>query len=890
MTSPTPEFPLSPSSRRALGWASAAAAHRANPPSTSILPVEPEDLLVGILLAQPDSNGEGRVFLEHFGLTARDVLPVTYPTISADDLARSVRGIGGSSLPPLSISASSILSTAQSLSRVGEIHLSHLLGGLLVATSELTTSLESAVSAVGGSLSLVAESYQRWLETDPGGTGIAGEKLRVWLRTENPRRPVDVPSYASDQVHADTDLIGIRREADALAYLIASRSLNPPLAIGLFGEWGSGKSFLMSALRYRIDMLAHLMEQTTPAKRPLWSHIKQIDFNAWEYVHGNLWAGLLARIFGELGTSDVKGLVEQRRAPVDRKITEQQKEIERLSRYLTELTKKEQEKQGVLTDARRKAQELRDMAEEQREALRAREVEGSVRSAVASVWRDQTAEILGASGVDLLTALTEARQELQRGRSLLGPYWRDPKHIALASLGALGIPLATLALEALHIPSVVSVLGGLSVAVPVVATWLKYATQWTRQRLNEIDEAEARVHAEVERRLAEADQKMADAQQALDAIQQQIAVAGHEHAQAQQHKQVLEEQLGELTPDRILVEFADERSSDYRRQLGLLATVRKDLHNLNEQVHENNLSDDADARHGMPNRIVLYIDDLDRCPPAKVVQVLEAVHLLLAFELFVVVVAVDSRWLSSALTEQLHALIPATSVISPVLPSAISQPTPKDYLEKIFQLPFWVRPLTSQARQRLVHGLLAGSVRADAGEAQEEVEDALHVSDREKELVEVMFARPGTSLLAETNQLALSSSDLTFLESLGPLLGDTPRRVKRFVNTCQLLLAMPPPLPADGSFPLERNVVCFLAAISEGLPALAEYLFDKIENRAIDTLHLAVEAASHLQNEREPMRSWLGQNPIWQTISLDSLSCRLDIVRRLRFDPPDTMR
>ena len=48
-------------------------------------------------------------------------------------------------------------------------------------------------------------------------------------------------------------------------------------------------------------------------------------------------------------------------------------------------------------------------------------------------------------------------------------------------------------------------------------------------------------------------------------------------------------------------------------------------------------------------RIVLYIDDLDRCPPRRVVEVLEAVHLMLALELFVVVVAVDARWLIRSL-------------------------------------------------------------------------------------------------------------------------------------------------------------------------------------------------------------------------------------------------
>ena len=53
------------------------------------------------------------------------------------------------------------------------------------------------------------------------------------------------------------------------------------------------------------------------------------------------------------------------------------------------------------------------------------------------------------------------------------------------------------------------------------------------------------------------------------------------------------------------------------------------------------------------DRIILYIDDLDRCPEANVVEVLQAVHLLLAFPLFVVVVGVDSRWLLHSLQSRM---------------------------------------------------------------------------------------------------------------------------------------------------------------------------------------------------------------------------------------------
>ena len=51
------------------------------------------------------------------------------------------------------------------------------------------------------------------------------------------------------------------------------------------------------------------------------------------------------------------------------------------------------------------------------------------------------------------------------------------------------------------------------------------------------------------------------------------------------------------------------------------------------------------AKSSSVERIVLYIDDLDRCPPKTVMQVLEANDISLAAELFVVVVGVDLDWL-----------------------------------------------------------------------------------------------------------------------------------------------------------------------------------------------------------------------------------------------------
>ena len=100
-------------------------------------------------------------------------------------------------------------------------------------------------------------------------------------------------------------------------------------------------------------------------------------------------------------------------------------------------------------------------------------------------------------------------------------------------------------------------------------------------------------------------------------------------------------------PGRQLYTFLAERaaSGDYAGQLGLVSIIRKDLERLVRRLEAQDLPE-LSALPGnvgsqvLPriDRIVLYIDDLDRCQPQQVVEVLQAIHLLLALNLFVVVV------------------------------------------------------------------------------------------------------------------------------------------------------------------------------------------------------------------------------------------------------------
>ena len=66
-------------------------------------------------------------------------------------------------------------------------------------------------------------------------------------------------------------------------------------------------------------------------------------------------------------------------------------------------------------------------------------------------------------------------------------------------------------------------------------------------------------------------------------------------------------------------------TDEYTKHLGLQAKIRSDfeqLSNLIEKYNQSLLMGEVKDNDGyMINRVVLYIDDLDRCPPDKVVEV-----------------------------------------------------------------------------------------------------------------------------------------------------------------------------------------------------------------------------------------------------------------------------
>ena len=220
------------------------------------------------------------------------------------------------------------------------------------------------------------------------------------------------------------------------------------------------------------------------------------------------------------------------------------------------------------------------------------------------------------------------------------------------------------------------------------------------------EEAKSTKRASLERVHDEKQKKAVAAQQTLKDKSDEIAQK--------------EAQLLKLSADGRMATFIRQRSqsTDYTKHLGVISRARDDFEQLSillEKEKHNRV--EQTALLPRIDRIILYIDDLDRCPEDKVVDVLQAVHLLLAFPLFIVVVGVDSRWLLHSLREHLKVFqneSPDTEEMSKE-ERTHWQSTPLNYLEKIFQIPFTLRPMNPHGFGKMVDDLAGQKDGSEAG-------------------------------------------------------------------------------------------------------------------------------------------------------------------------------
>jgi len=238
------------------------------------------------------------------------------------------------------------------------------------------------------------------------------------------------------------------------------------------------------------------------------------------------------------------------------------------------------------------------------------------------------------------------------------------------------------------------------------------------------------------------------------------------------------ESLNKVVGDRL-------GSSNYEEHLGVVHKAQLDLNRISDAMLSNRSKEEERFQRGDP-RIVLFIDDLDRCRPEKVVETLEAVQLLVNTELFVVVLAIDAQYVTLCLEKEY------VNVLHPE-----RHPSGLDYVEKIVQLPYRVSPISAECMEPYLQGQMnakkketsKSSAKKEKTIAEKKVSNQPKRSaprqPDEKKPPKTMQKK--ASVAIPTEELEFTWEDLQSLKDACIFSGVGPRSGKRLVNVFKLM-------------------------------------------------------------------------------------------------------
>ena len=621
-----------------------------------------------------------------------------------------------------------------------------------------------------------------------------------------------LPHLESEGNHTiKQDQLEFRNDIESFANVISLKSVIPPLAIGLFGNWGSGKSFFMHKLSNRID-------EITSSKDPQnVQNVVQVKFNSWHYSDSNLWASLITEIFDQLkiyatGTNQSNELD---------KLTEKL-HITHSEKVEAELRTKELEKSIDILEKEKnqKRKRLQDIS-----GLKLLEIiikNNHVRQDLAGLNNENIESIVkDKNKIDVyINQVKTVKEEFVWSLRFLKESRGRQIFLIFTLLSVFAI---TFIIQRYFLPEwqkytyLISI--ALSACVTVTSAFFKYIRPFTNG-LNEVYRRLKSIKQDLDNRQDKIPDQLRSEIQELVSLKEKIEILDKNISDTRV-------QITDIKSGKKLIQFIEERSRDenYARKLGLISWIRKDFKKLDDllrkQFEASKIGDpliDSSEVNLRIDRIILYIDDLDRCKAEIVVKVLEAIHLLLAFPIFVVIVGVDPRWLDNALKETYSELLDSPQAENDVSrinnncggPSANNSATTYDYLEKIFQITFSIKPVYQAGRERLIEYLFKDEMESlveippshngPERVSKDEQENLLnHQQGSDDSQGKEPFKVPVPQILENTTienqtesvnrsiRLTISKHELEFMKRISPLFGHTPRIINRFVNVYRIV-------------------------------------------------------------------------------------------------------
>lgn len=703
------------------------------------------------------------------------------------------------------------------------------------------------------------------------------------VTTKSPKNKTETIAGLLSDSDSGEDYLNITNDVNAFARVMAAKSFQPPLAIALFGKWGSGKSFFMGKLKEQISSIANRENN-----KIFCEGVVQIHFNAWSYLDSNLWASLVSKIFEELNSYITKDTIAGK----------QKKEIED---HLKESLFIAKEEIGVLKNQK-------EALEQQIASLnrKKRVIEGKLNEDIKKIRSQSIWEVVknaenrfdAKSQIKKALISNESFKDESKKLSVILPeeYWSDPINayktiksnstflklffskdsyqmnlwaLSLIVIGVTFIPVILMfSHEWLRNVNFVVPQAFFTIFTLVGLAWKRGRTIY--KELQPVIASFWKIKESYEAKIEEARSKFIQEEKALKL---EIAKNKNELIQIEDQIQLVENTKVDLEfriqntlATEALYSFIDRRSKseDYKKYLGLISIIRKDFEILNdlflghlEESEKQRTSSEFRSRFEKPlERIILYIDDLDRCPEENVVQVLEAVNLLMAFPLFVVVVGVDARWVKNALIKKHGGQFRMGT--NDEIENGYEGIEPSNYLEKIFQIPFQLKSASDTSVKNMIENLAQtkpeipfaisenqpSEITALNGQEDVGVMDGKNKEGLLDEGNSSMVKRPeGTPLVSDpqrnTSQkmelkseaLMFSPLELSLLKEMSVIIGNNPRAIKRFVNIYRIIKAHEGFDDDSISDEDELLIILFLVAMPLGvfkglLPDFEKLVFD----------------------------------------------------------------
>jgi hypothetical protein len=305
----------------------------------------------------------------------------------------------------------------------------------------------------------------------------------------------------------------------------------------------------------------------------------------------------------------------------------------------------------------------------------------------------------------------------------------------------------------------------------------------------------------------------------------------------------------------------------------VMRVIREDLDLLDRQLTAEN------------SRVLIVVDDLDRCEPEKAIEVLQAINLMLDRGSFIVALGIDARVITAAVEKHYKELLGPAGITGyeyldkiVQIPFRIPEPTPTDVAEFLTRqlrnraastpdpIPKDASPTTPSSspiapenRRRLERALNAGAVVATplSGSTRIAVDTGIET---------------GRGFLdvppPELPKFSFSEDELKAFQQIADYLRPNPRHIKRLVNVYALVRALAQGLNERRILDNPSMTVMWLALCAQWPYATREMLRQ----------HDVIEQA----RVRDPQQPYPGYRPLSHLLTL--VKRELDPANQRRFD------